>query len=46
MCKGKTREERYDNAIKQATANRESAARFLHEAGITTKSGNLIPQLR
>lgn len=41
MCKGKTSEERWNNAIKEVLSSKESAAQFLHEAGITTKAGNL-----
>lgn len=41
MCKGKTRMERLDNAIKQVTKDKETASKFLYDAGITTKSGNL-----
>lgn len=46
MCKGKTRMERLDNAIRQVTKNKEAASQFLYDAGITTKSGNLKPIFR
>lgn len=41
MCKGDTRKERLDNAVRQVTYSKESARDFLYKAGITTKQGTL-----
>ena len=40
------REERLEAAIKKATASKESANKFLKEAGIIDRNGNLASHLR
>lgn len=46
MCEGNTREERWNNAIREASSSREMRQQVLQRAGILDQRGQLSPMYR